>query len=572
MVAQNTAAANAAARIDVSDWSQLEPLTKKLLEQTVNSPADLEAWLAAASDFSATVDEFGSRKYIDKSCHTDDEAIEKAYLHFVENIEPRLKPFFFELQKKYLASPHRAALGDPRYEMLSRKWQADVEVFDERNVPIETQITKIVNEYDKISGAMTVEFDGKTLTLQQLGRYQEVTDRDVRQRAFDTAAQRRQQDSAKIEKLFDDLLPLRQKVAENAGFGDYRAFMWKALKRFDYAPDDCHAFADAVEKTVVPVVKQADALRKTALGVDTLRPWDLAVDVKGRPPLRPFEENDVDGFVTRTKEIFNRMSPALADEFESLRTHGNLDLDSRRGKQPGGYQISLDQSKQPFIFMNAAGLQRDVETLLHEGGHAFHFIAAAGHEPLTFLRSAPMEFCEVASMSMETLASDHFDVFYKSPGEADRAKRSFFEGVIRILPWIATIDQFQHWIYTHRGHTPAEREAQWLSLLDRFGSIVDYTGYERLRATSWQRQLHLYHCPFYYIEYGIAQLGALQLWLKAKEDPKRALGNYRNALKLGGTRPLPKLFEAAGLRFDFSQQTLGPLMIAIADELAALPA
>jgi oligoendopeptidase F len=348
--------------------------------------------------------------------------------------------------------------------------------------------------------------------------------------------------------------------------------MWKTLKRFDYTPDECHAFADAIEKTVVPVVKQADAQRKSLLGVDALRPWDVAVDVKGRSPLRPFDENDIEGFVSRTREIFHRMSPALADEFETLRTHGNLDLGSRRGKQPGGYQISLEQSKQPFIFMNAAGVQRDVETLLHEGGHAFHYIAAAANEPLTFLRSAPMEFCEVASMSMEALASDHFDVFYKSPEEADRAKRTYFEGVIRILPWIATIDQFQHWIYTHPTHTPAEREAHWLSLLERFGSIVDYTGYERVRATSWQRQLHLFHCPFYYIEYGIAQLGALQLWLKAKEDPKRALGNYRNALKLGGTRPLPKLFEAAGLRFDFSRQTIEPLMNAIADELAALPA
>ena len=558
--------------LDVADWDQVEPVAKKLLAAEINSAAELEAWLAALSHFASVIDEYGARRYIDKSCHTDDVIIEKAYMHFVENIEPKLKPLMFELQKKYLDSPHRSQLTDGRYEILGRKWQADVDVFDPRNVAIETQITKLVTDYDKICGAMTVEFEGKTLTMPQLAKFGEEIDRDLRKRAFETGVNRRLEDAEKVESIFDQLLPLRQQVATNAGFDDYRAYTWKALKRFDYTPRECDAFADAVEKTVVPVVKLADEQRREALAVDTLRPWDLSVDVKGRAPLRPFEESDIDGFVTRTKEIFERMSPALADDFETLRTHGNLDLGSRAAKQPGGYQCSLEQSKQPFIFMNAAGLQRDVETLLHEGGHAFHMLAAAAAEPLVFLRSAPMEFCEVASMSMEALACDHYDVFYKSQEEADRAKRTFFEGVIRILPWIATIDQFQHWIYTHPGHSPQERTQHWLALLDRFGSIVDFTGYERVRATSWQRQLHLFHVPFYYIEYGIAQLGALQLWLKAKEDPKRALGNYRGALKLGGTRPLPKLFESAGLRFDFSAQTIEPLMSAIAEELEALPA
>ncbi|MGN6725948.1 MAG: M3 family oligoendopeptidase [Tepidisphaeraceae bacterium] len=560
------------ADFNAADWSQIEPLMKQLTDRPIESPAALEAWLADMSELSSVIDEYGARRYIDKSCHTDDPEIEQRFMFFVEQIEPKLKPLFFAMQKRFLESPHRPALSDPRYAILARKWQADVDVFNPANIPIETEITKQVTEYDKISGAMLVDFKGKTLTLQQLARFQEEPDRETRKAAFELGANRRLQDREKIEAIFEDLLPKREQIAKNAGFSDYRAFVWRAYKRFDYTPEQCNQFADAIEKSIVPLVRELDRQRKADLGVETLRPWDGAVDPKNRPALQPFDPADIDGFVSTTKKIFDRLSPTLAEEFESLRTHGNLDLDSRKGKQPGGYQSSLEESKQPFIFMNAAGSQRDVETLLHEGGHAFHFIAAAANEPLTFLRSAPMEFCEVASMAMEALSSEHLDLFYPRPEEAARAKRTYLEGIVRFFPWMATIDQFQHWLYTHPGHSRQERTQVWLSLLDRFGGEVDWSGYEQVRESSWQRQLHLFHVPFYYIEYGIAQLGALQVWMKAKEDPQRALANYRSALKLGGTRPLPDLFAAAGLRFDFTPRTIEPLINAVHEDLNALPA
>jgi oligoendopeptidase F len=345
--------------------------------------------------------------------------------------------------------------------------------------------------------------------------------------------------------------------------------MWKALKRFDYTPDDCLRFADSVAKTVVPLVDELDRQRGADLGLPRLRPWDLAVDPKNRPPLRPFSDTDIEGFVSKTHEIFKRLSPQLADDFDLLRRRNNLDLGSRKGKQPGGYQSTLNEVREPFIFMNAAGLQRDVDTLLHEGGHAFHALAAKD-EPLVFLRHAPMEFCEVASMSMELLGADHLDVFYNSADHA-RAKRVHLEEVIRILPWIATIDSFQHWLYTNPGHSRQQRTAEWTRLMDRFGSKVDWSGFEEIRASRWLWQLHLFHVPFYYIEYGIAQLGALQLWMKARQDPQQALNNYRAGLRLGGTKPLPELFSAAGIQFDFSEKTLRPLMGAIGEELAELP-
>jgi oligoendopeptidase F len=555
--------------LDLADWSQIEPVGKRLLERPINSAAELERWLVDASELAAVVDEYGSRRYIDKSCHTDDKEIERRFLHYVEHIEPKFKTLTFELQKKYLASPFRRELKDARYRILDRQWQADVDIFREENVPLETEVTKLVTDYDKVCGAMIVNFRGRDYTMQQMARFGEEPDRATRQEAWEAATRRRLQDRARIEDLFDTILPLRERIARNAGFPDYRAYTWQAMKRFDYTPEDCIQFSESIAKTCVPLVDELDRRRARDLGLEKLRPWDLSVDPKNRPPLRPFVESDIDGFVAKAHAIFNRLSPQLADDFDLLRQRRNLDLGSRKGKQPGGYQSTLNEVREPFIFMNAAGLQRDVETLLHEGGHAFHALASKD-EPLVFLRHAPMEFCEVASMAMELFGSEHLDVFY-SEADASRARRVHFEGIIHILPWIATIDSFQHWLYTHPGHTRQQRTEHWLSLMDRFGSKVDWSGWEHAREAWWQRQLHLFHVPFYYVEYGIAQLGALQLWMKAKEDPKRALAGYRAGLKLGGTRSLPELFSAAGIHFDFSERTLRPLMDAVAEELTSLP-
>jgi oligoendopeptidase F len=565
MVATTWARKFVPADLKVAEFAQLEPLYRGLLERPLETAAQGEQWLADYSELASVVDEFGNRRYIDNSCHTDDPAFEKAYLQYVEEIEPRVKPLAFALQKRFLESPAAKQLSGQRYAMLMRKWKAEVELFRQENVPLETEVTKLNNEYDKVCAVMMAEFRGKEYTLQQMARFLEEPDRQTRREAWELVAKRRLRDREAIDAIYDKQLPIRQKVAQNAGMGDFRAWAWKSYKRFDYSPDDCLRFADAIEQSCVPVVKELDRERRAEMKLETLRPWDLQVDPKGRAALRPFDENDADGFVDRVKAIFERMSPALAEEFETLRARKNLDLQSRKGKQPGGYQCSLEEAREPFIFMNAAGVQRDVETLLHEGGHAFHCLAAR-NEPLVFLRAAPIEFCEVASMSMELLGAEHLDVFYDE-ADAGRAKRNLIEGIIRFLPWMATIDSFQHWIYTHPGHSREERTAQWMKTLDRFGGEVDWSGYEDAREAMWQRQLHLFHVPFYYVEYGIAQLGALQLWMKAKHDPRGALAGYRAALALGGTRPLPELFAAAGIAFDFSEKTIRPLVRALREEL-----
>jgi oligoendopeptidase F len=558
--------------LDPSDWDQLDPLYQSLLDRPIDSIEAIRQWLADFSELSAVVSEYGARKNIDSACHTDDAEIEKAFLHYVEKIAPMLKPVYFEMQKKLLSAPSHAELDPQRFGVLVREWGAAVELFRQENVPLQTEIAKLNNEYDKTVGAMTVEFEGETLTLQQLSRFLEEPDREKREKAWRLSADRRLVDRATFDGIFDQMLGMRKQMAANADLSDYRAYMWKALDRFDYTPQHCHDFADAVERVCLPVVDKLDAQRCASLGLEKLRPWDLGVDVKNRSPLRPFASDSPQELVDKSAEVFRRVDPGLGEDFSTMKMGRNLDLESRKGKRAGGFQSSLHESRQPFIFMNAAGLDGDVRTMLHEAGHAFHFIWAAAEEPLMFLRHAPMEFCEVASMSMELIGADHYGVFYPDDADRARAKRGLLEGIITILPWIATIDQYQHWLYTNPEHTTEQRTAAWVKILGRFQrSHVDWSGLDDVRASMWQKQLHLYHVPFYYIEYGIAQLGALQLWLAYREDPVKALTAYRSALRMGGKRPLPELFEAAGLKFDFTEATLAPLMAAVGEELERLP-
>jgi len=367
------------------------------------------------------------------------------------------------------------------------------------------------------------------------------------------------------------MLDVRGRIAGNAGLPDYRAYVFKAKHRFDYGPEECAAFHRAAEELVVPLVAELNRERAELLGVDRLRPWDLAVDVHGRDPLRPF--SGADDLIDRSSRLFHRLESGdagLGALFDTMRDGTSLDLEARPGKAPGGYQQSLDRRRRPFIFMNAAGTQRDVDTMIHEAGHAFHSMLCSG-DPIRDYRHAPIEFAEVASMSMELLAHPYLDEFY-SDAEVDRARRTHLEGIIRFLPWCATIDAFQHWLYTNPGHDLEARTARWLELQDRFAPGIDWSGLEDARAAGWHRQLHIFEVPFYYIEYGIAQLGALQLWLQSREDEGRALANYRAAMTLGGSKPLPELFAAADLEFDFGPATVRRLVEAVREELAALPA
>ncbi|HEY1068419.1 MAG TPA: M3 family oligoendopeptidase [Pirellulales bacterium] len=553
--------------LDLSDPAKLEPIYRELIDRLLKSVGDLKKWFADLSELWAAVSEFGARRYIELSCHTDDPKVEEAYMHQVEVVDPALAPLFFEIQKKYVECPFRSELPQEEFGVLDKAWTADVELFRPENIPLQTKASKLAAEYDKLNGAMTVEFQGAERTLPQMGRFQEDLHRETRQQAWEAVVKRRLENRERLDAIYDELIQVRTQIAKNAGFSDFREYVWKSLKRFDYTPQDCHDFAKAVAETVTPVVAALCEDRREKLGVSPLRPWDLEVDAFGKEPLNPFPHDDAEVLRRKVGEIVHRISPELGADYDHLKPTRNLDLASRKGKGPGAYQSSLQKSREPFIFMNAAGLHSDVITLLHEAGHAFHFIEAAD-EPIAFIREAPIEFCEVASMSMELLALPHLEVFYNQE-DAARATRSLLERIVRLLPWIATIDQFQHWVYTHPNHSHEDRTAEWLRLRKWLGPPVDWSGYEDAQAAEWQRQLHLFSYPFYYIEYAIAQLGALQVWLASKTDCEKATADYRKALALGGKAPLPDLFAAAGAKFDFSRATLGPLMKAVSDELAA---
>jgi oligoendopeptidase F len=553
---------------DLGDWPQIAPLFDQLESRAsqIKDTAALEAWLLDWSELSAALDEEASRRYIAMTCHTDNADAEKAYLHFVENVEPQLKPKQFALEKIYASHPLREKLSRDRFNVFDRDVKNHVELFRQENVPLETEEAKLCQQYQKLSGSLTVNFRGEEKTLVQMGRYQEETDRPLRQEAWQLVTKRRLQELDKFDDIFDEQIKLRTKIAKNAGFENYRDYAFRRLGRFDYTPEDCTKFHDAVEKEIVPIQRELQGQRQLQLTLGSLRPWDLAVDPLNRPPLKPFAQ--IDDMVSRTQKIFKRLDTELAGGFQQMQDLKLLDLDNRKGKAPGGYQSTLAESRLPFIFMNAVGLQRDVETILHEAGHAFHALATRD-EDLYSYRNAPIEFCEVASMSMELLGNEFIEEFYSSD-DSKRARRVHLEGVVGVFPWIATVDAFQHWIYMHPNHTREERRKAWLGLMDRFGGGVDWSGFEDARANLWHRQLHIFLHPFYYIEYGIAQLGALQVWANSKQNKAKALGDYKKSLALGGSRPLPELFSAAGCRFEFSAKTIQPLAKMLRDELGKL--
>jgi len=556
------------AAVDWNDWSAIAPLFDRLEVALVaaDSPAALERTLLNWSELNAALDEESSRRYIAMTCHTDNADAEKSYLHFVEQIEPHTKPRQFALQQAYARHAQRAALPHPRFTVFDRDIANSVELFRAENVPLETDEAKVGQQYQKLSGALTVNFRGEDKTLIQMGRFLEEPDRALREEAWQLVAERRLKEAATFDHQFDELAALRGRIATNAGFDNYRDYAFKLRGRFDYTTADCERFHVAVEKEVTPLLRELQAERKRKLGVTSVRPWDLSVDPLNRPPLKPFAE--VDELVARSQRIFDRLDPELANGFRQMRDLRLLDLANRKGKAPGGYQSTLPEARVPFIFMNAVGLQRDVETMLHEAGHAFHAQATRA-EDLYAYRGAPIEFCEVASMSMELLGNEFIEEFY-SPADAARARRTHLEGIVGALAWIATVDAFQHWLYTHPGHTHAERDVAWTAIYQRFNGDVDWTGLEPVRAKLWHRQLHIFLYPFYYIEYGIAQLGALQVWVNSKRDKARALTDYKRALALGNSRPLPELFSAAGCKFEFSETTIRPLTNMIRTELAAM--
>jgi oligoendopeptidase F len=546
-------------------WETAETYYRELLEREIPTRAAFERWLLDFSELDAAFDEEGNRRYIDMTRQTDDAEREQAFLDFVENVQPLREPWHDKLRRKLAELAGRFDLPRTRYEVLERSVRNSIEIFRESNIPLQVENAKLSQQYQKITGAMTVTFRGQELTLQQLVRCLEETDRAVREETYRLGAERFLADAERIDALYERMVSVRHQMARNADCADYREYAFKAKERFDYSPDDCLAFHDAIEAVCVPAARKLNAQRRQKLGLEALRPWDTECDPDRREPLRPFGR--VEELIEGCGHIFTSVHRDLGAVFQTMCERDLLDLGSRKGKAPGGYMSTFEERREPFIFMNAVGTESDVRTLLHEGGHAFHSWAAR-NEPLLPYRTAPIEFAEVASMGMELLSLDRLERFYGA--ETNRARRRFLEGIVRFFPFMARIDAIQHWVYTNVDSGIEPRKDQWQALTRRYSPDIDWSGLEEHDRHSWHRKLHIFEVPFYYVEYGIAQLGALQVWLNSRQDYPQAVAMYRSALALGGSRPLPELFEAAGGKFDFTERTLRPLIDALMEEIERL--
>ena len=552
----------------LSTWEALKPYFDQLLQREINSRQHLEQWLQDHSELEAVVNEDACWRQIKMTCNTEDKSLEEAFNYFCLHIQPHIQPMSDALNKKLLASPFLNELDQEQYFTYLRSIRKSIELYREENIPVQAELAVMQQQYGQITGAMMVTVDGREYTLQQAARFLESPDRKKREEVYCKIQECRLQQKQKLDDLYNRLIALRHKEAQNAGFNSYTAYRFKELGRFDYTEQDCFQFHEAVKQHVLPLVNEIYEKKKQKLGVDTLRPWDLDAEPQGSQPLRPFATGEE--LLQKTIDCFNRMRPFFGNCLQKMNELHHLDLESRKGKAPGGYNCPLAESGAPFIFMNAAGQMQDVTTMVHEGGHAIHSFLAHPLQ-LNGFKEYPMEIAEVASMSMELFSMDYWDSFFSNASDLIKAKQHQLERVITIFPWIAIIDKFQHWVYQYPTHSPQQRTEAWDKIVMEFSdSVLDYTALEAYRSNAWQRQLHLFEVPFYYIEYGIAQLGAIGMWMQYKRNPQQAFNNYCKALALGGTKTLPQLYKTAGLEFDFSPNKIKLLMDFVKEEMNEL--
>ena len=547
-------------------WSQIEPIFQDLQQRPLDED-NIEVWLSEWSDISKLLDESYWRLYNATAVDTSDKAAEEKFTHFLDEIQPQVKSAEQGLKEKLLAS----GISPHGYQVPLRDMRAQADLYRDENLPLLSEEKKLIVEYYKIMGAQMVPWAGKQIPLPQLQPVYQERDRERREEAWRLAAARQLEDRQALNDLWGKFLELRQSIAAHADLPNYRAYRWQELLRFDYSPEDCYQFHLAIQEVVVPAAQALYEKRRQRLGVNSLRPWDIYVDPFGMPALKPFTTSQE--LIANSGNIFSQVEPLFGQYFEQMRGEGYLDLENRANKAPGGFCSHYKYSKQAFIFMNAVGIHDDVQTVLHEGGHAFQAFEC-GHLPYFFLE-IPSEFAEVASMSMELLASPYLEAdqggFY-SPGESARARIQYLESMLLFWPYMAVVDAFQHWVYeNHEAACDASNcDTRWVQLWERFMPGVDWGGLEQEVSTGWQRKPHIFDEPFYYIEYGQAQLGSVQIWRNSLQDKSSAVAAYRRALALGTSVTLPQLYAAAGARFTFDAATLQQAVDTILETISDL--
>jgi oligoendopeptidase F len=554
----------------LTDWNSLEPYFQELEQRPLETRASLEKWLLDMSELEAVVSEDLCWRQIRMTCDTENKTLEEAFNFFCMEIQPKIQPYADRLNRKLVENPHTRELDPKDYFSYLRSVRKRIELFREANIPLQAESSVLAQQFGVISGKMTVEVGNQEYTLQQASKFLESPERPVREEVYRKMQERRMQDRDALNDLYSKLIDIRNRTALNAGFANYRDYKFEDLGRFDYTKEDCFRFHEAVREYIVPLVNRINEKKRKKLGLDSLKPWDVEAEPAGIKPLRPFTNGD--DLLTKTIACFNKLNPFFGDCLHTMLKMGRFDLESRKGKAPGGYNCPLAETGAPFIFMNASGQMGDLTTMVHEGGHAIQSFLTHPLK-LSAFKEYPMEIAEVASMSMELFSMDHWDLFFEDKNDLARAREHQLERVITIFPWIATIDKFQHWVYENPAHSLEERKQKWMEILEEFSShSVDWHGLEEFREYGWQKQLHLFEVPFYYIEYGIAQLGALGLWMQYKHNKEKALHNYMQALSLGATRTLPELYDAAGLKFNFAKEHIKQLMEFVGEEMEKIEA
>ena len=549
----------------VENWNGLQPFFTELLNRNINNKTELETWLLNLSELQAVISEDACWRQIKMTCDTTNKELEDAYTFWCTDIQPNYQTASDAINKKLLACTFIAELDKNLYNNYLRSVEKDIKIFTEKNVELQSKESMLAQQFGSISSKMSIEVNEKEYTLQQAAKFLKQSDRNLREEVFTKVANRRLQNETELNKLFDKLLNIRAEIATNAGFDNYRDYKFTELGRLDYTQEDCFAFHDAIKKYILPLVDKIYAYKKTKLQLPVLKPWDVDAEPIGTIQLDPF----IDGkdLIEKSIAVFNQLNPDFGKALKTMQSMNHLDLDSRKGKAPGGYNCPLAETGVPFIFMNAAGTADDVITMMHEGGHAMHSFLCHDLQ-LSAFKEYSMEMAELASMSMELMSMNYWDIFYKNKEELNRAKAEELERVLTILPWIAIIDKFQHWLYTNVGHTIAQRTEKWNNIVKEFSTaFIDWTGFEHYHSIYWQKQLHLFEVPFYYIEYGIAQLGAIGMWKQFNENPNQALHNYQKALSLGYTKGLKELYQTAGIDFDFSKEKVNELSSFVNEEM-----
>lgn len=557
-----------AADLTIQAWADVHPYFEQLLAAELNTETALHRWLLQRSELESVLDEDLAWRYIRMTCDTASEEKRKAYECFISEIFPQMAPYDDQLNRKLLESSALSAFEDPAFLLYKKRVEGAIRLYREENIPLQAEQKQLESAYGAIVGAMTITHDGQEYTLPQAAQLLKSADRALREQVWGLVSARRAVEEDKLQELFSKLVALRHQIAINADFDSYTAYRFVELGRFAYTARDCEDFHETIRALVVPLKARFDAERAAGLGLTKLRPWDLKAEPAGQQPLRPF--TDEADLIDKSIAAFGNVDPYFGDCLYSMQQMGHFDLSSRKGKSPGGYNYPLMESGAPFVFMNAVGSMEDLETMMHEGGHAIHSFLTKDLT-LSAYKALPSETAELASMSMELISMDQYPLFFDSEAEQKRARYEQIQRAITVLPWIATIDAFQHWIYAHPSHSAAERIAKWQELFSAFGSPeVDWTGLEHRLNLQWQGQLHLFEVPFYYIEYGFAQLGALGVWKNYAANPKAALSAYKTALSLGNTRSIPEVYAAAAVKFDFSKAYLTALLAFVEAELKNL--